>query len=88
MTRTAITDKLPADPESGMNALAAAVPTLAQVTPALLQGGDLLWLAIVFFVLAIVAGLAGFRGIAGLTMEIARILVLVFLVLAVIAFIL
>ena len=50
--------------------------------------GDFLWLAIVFFVLAVVAALVGFRGIAGLSMEIARIAILVFIVLAVIALIL
>lgn len=59
---------------------------LAAVSALPLQGGGLLWLAIVFIVLAVVAGLAGFRGIAGLTMGAARLLVLVFIVLAVISF--
>lgn len=49
-----------------------------------LQGsGDFLWLAIVFFVLALVAALVGFRGVAGISMEIARVFVLVFVVLAI-----
>jgi len=46
-------------------------------------GGDLLELAILFFVLAVVAAILGAREVAGLTMEIARWLVIIFLVLAV-----
>ena len=63
---------------------------VASVVPVLpLQfGGGFLELALVFLVLAIVAGLLGARGVAGLTMEIARILVLVFLVLAVVSLLL
>lgn len=53
-----------------------------------LATGNLLSLAVVFFVLAIVAGVAGFRGIAGLTMEVARLLVIGFIVLAVITLVL
>lgn len=49
------------------------------------MSGDFLWLAIVFFVLALGAALVGFRGVAGISMEIARIMILVFIVLAVIA---
>lgn len=49
--------------------------------------GNFLWLAIAFFVLALVAALVGFRGVAGVSMEIARIFILVFLVIAVIALI-
>jgi uncharacterized membrane protein YtjA (UPF0391 family) len=45
--------------------------------------GDFLELAILFFVLAVIAAVLGARGVAGLSMEIARILILVFLVLAV-----
>ncbi|MHB9285521.1 DUF1328 domain-containing protein [Halobacteriales archaeon Cl-PHB] len=56
--------------------------------PLALFTGDFLYYAIVFFVLALVAGLVGFRGVAGLSMEIARILILVFIVLAVITLIL
>lgn len=59
----------------------------ATVVPLQLSG-DFLWLAIVFFVLALVAALVGFRGIAGLSMEIARIFILVFIVIAVIALLL
>lgn len=50
-------------------------------------GGDLLWLAIVFLVLAVLSGLLGARGVAGLSMEIAKWLVVIFLVLAVLTFI-
>jgi uncharacterized membrane protein YtjA (UPF0391 family) len=49
---------------------------------------DLLYLAVVFFILAIVAGLMGARGIAGLSMEIAKWLIIVFIVLAIIFLIL
>lgn len=58
------------------------------VVPAQLLGFDFLWLAVVFFVLAVVAGLVGFRGIAGISMGIARIFILVFLVLAIISLLL
>ncbi len=51
-------------------------------------GGSFLGLAIVFFVLALVAALVGARGVAGISMDIARILVFVFLVLAVISLLL
>lgn len=53
-----------------------------------LGGGDFLMWAIVFFVLAIIAGALGMGGVAGLSMDAAKILVLVFLVLAVVALIL
>jgi uncharacterized membrane protein YtjA (UPF0391 family) len=51
----------------------------------LLFSGDFLYYALVFFVLALVAGAVGLRGVAGISMEIARIFVLVFLVVAVLA---
>lgn len=71
----------------GMSATTAALTALTvSVVP--LQGGNLLWLAVVFFVLALLAAVAGFRGVAGISMEIARILVFVFIVLAIIAFLL
>lgn len=56
--------------------------------PLQIVGGDLLYLAVLFFVLALGAGLLGASGVAGLSMEIARILVLVFLVLAIVALLL
>ena len=46
--------------------------------------GNLLYLAIVFFVLAIVAYLFGARGIAGMTAGFGRTLMMVFLVLFVV----
>lgn len=53
-----------------------------------LFSGDFLYLAIVFFVLAIVAALFGSRGFAGLSMAIAKWFVIIFVVLAVIALVL
>jgi len=51
-------------------------------------GGGLLWLAVVFLILALVAGVVGARGIAGLSMDIAKWLVIIFIVLAVVSFLL
>ena len=51
---------------------------LAQAVP------NLLWLAIVFFIIAIVAYVLGARGIAGMSAGIGRTLLFVFLVLAII----
>lgn len=68
-----------------MSVTTAALLALTVAAVPLQFGGGLLWLAIVFFVLAIIAAVAGFRGVAGLTMEIARILVIVFVILAIIA---
>lgn len=56
--------------------------------PLQLAGGGFLWLAVVFFVLAVVAAVVGMRGVAGLSMSVARILVFVFLVLAVVSLLL
>lgn len=50
--------------------------------------GDFLSLAIVFFVLALVAALVGQQGVAGMSMQIAKILVAIFLILAVISLLL
>lgn len=50
--------------------------------------GDFLQLALVFFVLAIIAAVVGAQGVAGISMEIAKWLVIIFIVLAVIALIL
>ncbi len=47
--------------------------------------GDFLWLAIVFFILALVAAVVGARDIAGISMQIAKVLIAVFLILAVIS---
>jgi len=45
---------------------------------------NLLWLAIVFFIIAIVAYVLGARGVAGMSAGIGRTLLFVFLVLAII----
>lgn len=49
---------------------------------------DLLYLAVVFFVLAIVAWILGARGMAGLSMDVAKWLVIAFIILAIISLIL
>ncbi|WP_135302872.1 DUF1328 domain-containing protein [Haloarcula amylovorans] len=65
-----------------------AIATVAPALSPLQGGGGFLSLAILFFVLALVAALVGARGIAGLSMEIAKWLILIFLVLAVISLLL
>lgn len=47
---------------------------------------DLIWLAVVFLILALGFYIFGARGIAGFTMEIAKILVIIFIIIAVITF--
>jgi uncharacterized membrane protein YtjA (UPF0391 family) len=47
---------------------------------------DLIGLAVIFLVLALIAFILGARGIAGFSMEIARWLVIIFIVLAIITF--
>ena len=47
---------------------------------------DLIWLAVVFLVLALVFYILGARGVAGFSMEIAKILVIIFIIVAVITF--
>jgi uncharacterized membrane protein YtjA (UPF0391 family) len=49
---------------------------------------DLIYLAVVFLVLALVAYVLGARGVAGFSMEIAKWLVIIFVVLAIVSFIL
>jgi uncharacterized membrane protein YtjA (UPF0391 family) len=56
---------------------------LVASTPLLLGGGGLLYWAVVFAILALLAALVGFRGIAGISMGVARLFVFVFLVLAI-----
>jgi uncharacterized membrane protein YtjA (UPF0391 family) len=47
---------------------------------------DLIWLAIVFLVLALIAYILGARGVAGFSMEIAKWLIIIFVVLAIVVF--
>ena len=47
---------------------------------------DLIWLAVVFIILAFIAYVLGARGIAGFSLEIAKWLVIIFVVLAIIVF--
>lgn len=49
---------------------------------------NLLSLAILFFILAIIAAVLGARGVAGLSMDIAKWLVIIFVILAIISLIL
>lgn len=53
----------------------------------LAQVPDLLWLAIVFFIIALVAYVFGARGVAGMSAGIGRTLLFVFIVLAIIVMI-
>lgn len=56
--------------------------------PPLQFGGGLLELAILFLILAVIAGFLGVNGIAGFSWDIAKWLVIIFIVLAIISFIL
>jgi len=47
---------------------------------------DLIGLAVVFLILALVAYILGARGVAGLSMEIARWLIIIFVLLAILTF--
>jgi uncharacterized membrane protein YtjA (UPF0391 family) len=47
---------------------------------------DLIGLAVVFLILALVAYILGARGVAGFSMEIAKWLVIIFIILAIISF--
>jgi uncharacterized membrane protein YtjA (UPF0391 family) len=51
-------------------------------------GGDLIGLAILFLVLAVVAAVLGASGVAGVSMSIAKWLVIIFVILAVVTFVL
>ena len=51
-------------------------------------GGDLIGLAILFLVLALVAAVLGASGVAGVSMSIAKWLVIIFVVLAILTFVL
>ncbi|MCD1294082.1 hypothetical protein CUJ83_03615 [Methanocella sp. CWC-04] len=45
---------------------------------------DLIWLAVIFLILAFVAYVLGARGVAGFSVEIAKWLVIIFVILAII----
>lgn len=61
---------------------------MTQVFPLQFFSGQFLELALVFFVLAIVAAVVGARGVAGISMEIARVFILVFILIAIVTLIL
>jgi len=65
-----------------------ATESLAYLIPLQFGEGGFLYLALVFFVLAIVAALLGAGGVAGLSMDIAKWLVIIFVVLAIVSLIL
>jgi len=49
---------------------------------------DLIYLAVVFLILALVAFILGARGVAGFSMEIAKWFVIIFVVIAIVTFLL
>lgn len=51
-------------------------------------GGDLIELAVLFLILAILAAVLGASGVAGVSMSIAKWLVIIFVILAIITFVL
>lgn len=61
--------------------------TAVQMHP-LQFGGGLIELALLFLILAVVAGFLGARGVAGLSWDIAKWLVIIFVVLAIVSFVL
>lgn len=65
-------------------ALGSALPV--QAMP-LQIGGNLIELAVLFLILALVAAVLGVRGVAGISMNIAKWLVIIFVVLAIVAFV-
>lgn len=70
-----------------MNSFVLDASTPAQVAP-IQFGGGFIELAVLFLILAVVAGLLGAKGVAGLSIGIAKWLVIVFVVLAVVSFVL
>jgi uncharacterized membrane protein YtjA (UPF0391 family) len=57
-------------------------------TPLQIFSGNLISLAIVFFVLALLAAVVGAKGVAGISMTIAKWFIIIFLILAVISLVL
>jgi len=49
---------------------------------------DLIGLAVLFLILAVVAYVLGARGVAGMSMQVAKWLVIIFIILAIVTFIL
>ena len=72
-----------------MTLLQAGVDALAPAQLAPLQlGSGFIELAILFLILAVVAGVLGARGVAGISMQIAKWFVIIFIVLAIVSFLL
>lgn len=70
------------------SALSPALSVRPIQVPLQLFSGDFLQLAVVFFVLALVAALFGARGVAGISMTIAKWFVIIFVVLAIVSLLL
>lgn len=66
----------------------ASTDTTHVLTPLQLGSGRFIELAIIFFILAIIAAVVGARGVAGVSMDIAKWLIIIFIVLAVISIVL
>jgi uncharacterized membrane protein YtjA (UPF0391 family) len=58
------------------------------VAPLQLFSGEFLSLAVLFFILAILAAVVGARGVAGMSMSIAKWFVIIFVILAVVSLVL
>jgi uncharacterized membrane protein YtjA (UPF0391 family) len=71
-----------------MTSVLANVSAVVGAGPLQFFTGNFLTLAVVFFVLALLAALFGARGVAGLSMDIAKWLVIIFVVLAVVSLLL
>lgn len=65
-------------------------PTLSSLAWLPLQAfsGNYLFLAVVFFVLALIAAVVGQRGITGMSMRMAKMIVIVFVVLGIVSLLL
>ncbi len=62
-----------------------ALGSVAGQSTVLQATGDFLWLAVIFFILAVIAAVVGAQGVAGFSMTIAKWFVIIFLILAVIS---
>lgn len=73
---------------SALTATQSAVSITSTVIPLQLFSGEFLTIALVFFVLAIVAAIFGARGVAGVSMSIAKWFVIIFIILAIVSLVL
>lgn len=66
----------------------ATVGSLLDVATPLQLTGDFLALAVIFFILAIVAAIVGAQGVAGISMAVAKWFIIIFVILAIISLLL